>query len=390
MWISFCSMPNSKADSDIGLIRYPDLGDTIWPSIDPKDFADEENGVMSSIFEDVQASSNGTNLIAFASPSRDEVVDITVIAKSEEASSVGAQIFINEKDSGKTTPYTFRYRPAGTTVAVRGTLEGYCESQRGTVVAESDTERTYLIDFVHTHGTIGVRTSSGDNFIYFDADTIPRGRTPVTPMVYVFFPCMPPDTYVVWTEDYYGAFCDVDSSVIVTAGDTTFLTFVCGSGKTCEPATVTSGSPSHSVAGIEAPVRPMQGEGRGAWLMDLGNDLETGDDKIYLLEMANQEIYYPVLSPDSKYVAYIRGSEVAWDVVITDISGLASGAGVGRSVVIGLPGSSEDIECWRKIEKISWLPAGSERAIVASMSLCRGGSLADYEVWIADLSRHLE
>jgi hypothetical protein len=55
--------------------------------------------------------------------------------------------------------------------------------------------------------------------------------------------------------------------------------------------------------------------------------------------------------------------------------------------VIGLPGSAEDIECYRFPERVSWVYDGTGTKVVASLSVCRGGDLAeDYEVWIGDLS----
>jgi hypothetical protein len=110
---------------------------------------------------------------------------------------------------------------------------------------------------------------------------------------------------------------------------------------------------------------------------------------MYLIDVADVGLYYPTLSGDGKYVAYVRGDGASWDVVVRDVSSIASGA-VGRRVVIGLPGSTEDIECWRAVEKISWLPTGAGRKIAASISVCRSGTPEQYEVWIADLSGFLD
>jgi hypothetical protein len=95
------------------------------------------------------------------------------------------------------------------------------------------------------------------------------------------------------------------------------------------------------------------------------------------------------LSPDSKYVAYFRGSYTSWEIVVADVSMLVSGTGDAELARVGLPGSTEDIECWRKPEKLSWLPLEAGRKIVASLSPCRGGEPADYSIYIADLEDHL-
>jgi hypothetical protein len=97
----------------------------------------------------------------------------------------------------------------------------------------------------------------------------------------------------------------------------------------------------------------------------------------------------PVLSPDGRYVAYYRGEYTSWEVVVADIEPLLSGSGPAVLTVVGLPGSSEDVECWRKPEKITWLPVQDSRRILLSLSPCRGGTPEQYHLWEADLSGFL-
>jgi hypothetical protein len=390
-WICFCNAPAGFGDLDMVLIRYPELGTPERISIDPGDFAADEGGVMSFTFEDEFASSNGTNLVAFASPNRQPVVDIKVIARSEEQpdSSVIARILVNEKDSGQYTPYTFRYRPIPADVEFEGSRDDYCADHPGGLISETDELYTYLIDFVHTAGTIAVSTDPGGRFIFIDDDSTGI-RTPTSPSQYAYFACVEPDTYVVWTKSLYGVFCAVDSSVIVTPGDTSFVDFTCATGATYKRSsrTVPESGRLTTVADRPGP-RPMQENARSVWIVDLGNEPGTADDKLYGIDFAEEGLYYPTMSPDGKYLAYIRGEGSSWDVVVRDVSEIASGV-VGNRIVIGLPGSSEDIECWREIEKISWFPTEAGRKIAASISVCRGGTLEEYTVWIGNLSGFLD
>jgi hypothetical protein len=133
----------------------------------------------------------------------------------------------------------------------------------------------------------------------------------------------------------------------------------------------------------------MQFDDRTIWLADLGSDPGTEDDEFFVVETSSQGLFYPTLSPDGRYVAYIRGALASWELVVSDISALMSGGGA-TSIRIGLPGSSEDIECWREIEKISWMASGTERKVVASLSPCRGASPDEFDIWVADLTRFLD
>jgi hypothetical protein len=435
-WICFCNTPLGSGDADMAVIRYPELGEPDTISIDPSDFARYEAGVMSSTFDDEFPSSNGTNMIAFSSPNRVPVVDIDVIARSEEqpGNDAVAEIFVNQKDSGVTTPHRFRYRPVPTTVLIEGSMDTYCIDHQGTISSATDSVYTYLIDFVHTHGTIGIRSNPGNRWIYFNDDPDSCGPTSDVVDEYIYFTCMLADTYHIWTKDYYqnepccstGAdCCSLDAStivepesyyvehcrtviddtsdppdttylncVIVAPGETTFVSFNCQHGEAysgrVQAASGSRGAPrTGCLSGSPTGPTAMQENARSVWLLDAGEEPGTDDDKMYFVDGADVGLYYPTLSADGKYLAYVRGEGTSWDVVVRDVSGIASGT-IGPRRVIGLPGSKEDIECWRGIERISWLPTGAGRKLAASISVCRGGSPEQYEVWIADLSGFLD
>jgi len=385
-WIAFCNNTEGGTDSDVSMLRYPDLDSLVFVTIDPSDYANREGGVLTSTFEDHQVFANN-NLIAFASPNRRRVADIRVVARSEEEPDtvVEASIFINGKDSGKKTPYTFRYRPAGEVVEIAGELSGYCQQATGTLEIMPDTLNTFIIDFVHTHGTLGVSSDPGRMSVYVDGTE--RGETHPDPDSITYFTCLLPDTYVVETRDVYGTLCGVDSSVVIVAGDTTVIHFVCG-----EPPMITQ-SPRRSLSTSLTAATPgigtlTSGDGYGLWLVDLGTSPDTDDDRIYQLATSSVTIQYPVLSPDGHYVAYIEGERSQWSIVVLDISQV--GSGVLPRYAVGLPGSNEDIECWRNVEKLSWILGEGRVGLAVSISPCRGGLPDDLEVWIADLSDILD
>ncbi len=394
-WIAFCNSPKGGADSDIGMVHYPDLDSLVWVTIDPSDFANnQEGGVLSFTFEDYQEYSNGSNKIVFASPSRKKVGDLRVVAKSEEQPDTveAADIFINGKDSGKRTPYTFRYRPAGDVVEISGLLEGYCSEAVGSVELEPDTLNVFVLDFVHTHGTLGVRSDPGGYDVFINGEK-QKERTSVDPQEYIYFACMVPDTYVVETRDIYGTLCGVDSSVVIQPGDTTLVTFVCG-GTPLKTTTARSERPKSSAESNSRLNKHLSSSlassvGYGLWLIDLGSETGISDDRIYLLDTSPYTIQYPVLSPDGRFVAYAEGQGSTWNIVVVDISQVGSGGTLPRYVV-GLPGSSEDIECWREVEKVSWIMEPGKIKIVASLSPCRGGLPEDLRVWVADVTEILE
>jgi len=400
-WLSFVCAPHGMGDYDIGLLSWDDLADTAWISIDPSDIAAAENGVMSFVFKDQQASSNGSRFITFSSPDRQQVGSVRVVARSEEVpdTSVVTEIFVNGKPSGKLTPYTFQYRPGGLRVRVSGFLNGYCSEASDSLVTLADTTSVFVIDFVHTHGTIGVTASQGGLFVYMDGDRVlnEEGNPLKTsdPGEYVFINCVIADsTHVLRTENVFGEPCGDPISTSVAPGDTSFLTFDCG-------GSLASSAPGGAGTGLRSglwsergggrkPAILTQQENRGIWLVDMGSDPGIDDDSVYLVDGSSRGANYPVLSPDGKYVAYFRGEYTAWEIVVADVSALVARSGNAVLHVVGLPGSSEDFECWRKPGKISWLPVQDDRKIVVSLSPCRGGDVDDYGIWVADLSRFLE
>jgi hypothetical protein len=401
-WLSFVCSPQGMGDYDIGLLSWNDLADTAWISIDPSDIAADENGVMSFVFKDQQASSNGSRLITFSSPDRQRVGDVRVLAKSEEQrdSTVVSEIVINGKPSGRFTPYTFRYRPAGLRVRISGTLEGYCSEASDSLVTLPDTTNLFVIDFRHTHGTLGVRSSSGNLFIYMDGERVLDAmgvplKTPSDPSQFAYVTCVVAEsTHTVYTEDVFGAPCGAPVDTTVAAGDTTFLTFDCGglaasSTSAGRRTGLRNGYRPQRDAGGDAAIL-MQQERRGIWLVDMGTDPGIDDDLVYLVDGTSRGSNYPVLSPDGNYVAYLRGEYTSWEIVVADVSPLISGSGEAVLHVVGLPGSSEDFECWRKPGKISWLPLQDDMKIAVSLSPCRGGGEDDFGIWVADLSRFLK
>jgi hypothetical protein len=400
-WLAFVNYPNGLGDYDIGLLSWDDLSDTVWVSVDPADFAAKENGVMSFVFRDQQAAGNGSRLIAFSSPDRRRVGDIKVVASTQERpdSSLVTEIFVNGKTSLKQTPYTFRYRPAGIRVRISSRTEGYCAEAGDSLVPLPDTTNVFLIDFVHTRGTIGVGASRGGLFIYMDGDKLlgPDGVELKTkdPGQYVYVKCVLPDLpHELYTEDVFGTVCGDTAEATVAVGETTWVDF------DCEGLRVTSRTGSHGsnltggfapgcYAGGEAPLLTQQ-ERRGIWVVDTGEDAGIADDRMLRVDPGSPGANYPVISPDGNYVAYFRGEYTSWEIVIADVSGLIAGTGAPIYHVVGLPGSGEDFECWRKPEKISWVPVQNEARIVVSLSPCRGGAPEAMGIWVADVSQFLK
>ena len=387
-YIAFCNWSAGRLDSDIMMIRYPDLDEVMQTSVDPKDFAAGDNGVMSFTFEDQQASSNGSNLVTFSSPNRERVCDIRILAKSEEDTSVAAKILINDKDSGRLTPYTFEYRPAGFTVKITGEFEGYCTNPVGTLVPLPDTTNIYTIDFVHTHGTLAIGSNPGGRFVLIDGvqqeETTPAADT----TAFTHFECITVGEHYVLTRDVYGTECG-DTTVSVSAGVITYVDFDCFAGT----VSVMAGAVCDLGIPGDAP-GPQLGasldDQRSIWLMDLGQETGIDDDRAYLVDRADVGLFRPALSPDGRYIAYVRGGEANWEVGIADISGILSGTGSVTLRSVGLCGSDEDVECWRQVESLSWFPLSEGRKIAAALSPCRGGSVDDYQVWIADLSAFID
>lgn len=401
-WLSFVNASQGMGDYDIGLLSWNDLADTVWISIDPSDFAADENGVMSFVFKDQQASSNGSRFVTFSSPDRQRVGDVRVVATSEEQpdSTVVSEIVINGKPSGHDTPYTFHYRPSGLRVKISGSIEGYCREAGDSLVTMPDTTNLFVIDFRHTRGTLGVRTSAPGRVIFVDGirqeDAMGSPiKTSSDPSEFVFIKCVKPDTtHTIYTATLQGAMCGEPVDRTVEPGETTFVTFDCG-------GLARSSAPATGATGLRSGYRPEQDAGReaalltqqvrrGIWLVDMGDDPEIGDDQVYLVDGTSRGCNYPVLSPDGNYVAYFRGEYTSWEIVVADVSGLVTGSGEAVLHVVGLPGSSEDFECWRKPGKISWLPLQDDMKIAVSLSPCRGGEEDDFGIWVADISRFLK
>jgi dipeptidyl aminopeptidase/acylaminoacyl peptidase len=387
-WISFCNLADGKVDSDIGLMRYPALDSLLYVSVDPSDFAVDENGVMSYTFNDIQASSNGGNQITFVSPDRRMVTDITVLAMSEEKpdSTDTAEIFVNGRETGQTTPHTFMYRPVGIDADISGSLDAYCERAEVTIAPVAIPENIYVLDFIKTRGTLAVSSDPGGREIYVN-DQRQSQDTPPLSTEYAYFECLHPGTLTVRVQDVYGNVCGSPVDTTVTAGETTFVSFDCSrlAGKAPRRD---SGTDRPAVAAGFKPSRLGQGDENRVWLVDLGTDPSYSDDVIMLVGGSEDIVASPSLSPDGDYVAYVEGEETVWNLVIADVSALVAGTGEAVLTTVGLPGSSEDYECWRIPESISWVGGGAgERKIVASLSVCRGGMLPDdFEIWTADVS----
>jgi hypothetical protein len=399
-WISFVNTPVGRGDYDIGIMRWPDLDSLAWISLDPSDFAVDENGVLSFTFDDQHPAGNASNLIAFASPNRLPVGNIRVVARSEEQpdTTVAAPIFINGKDSGKLTPHTFKYRPASIEVVTSGNLEGYCAAAIDTIVPLPDTVTTSVLDFVYTRGTIAVRSVPGSKLVYLDGvqqmdPTQVPIRTPADTSKSVSLTCVSSDaTHNVYVTDTYGAVCGTPLDVPVANGETTFVTFRCPPGLLGE--TVVAGgrggrerASTHPVGSSSPGGLLMQEDSRSIWLIDMGDDADIADDELFLVQPFTDGANFPVLSPDSKYVVYLRGDYTYWELVVAEVSGLVAGSGQAVLTSVGLPGSTADFECWRKPEKISWLPLSEGRKIVVSLSPCKGGQSDDCGIWVADLAK---
>lgn len=401
-WIAFSNSTNGGSDFDIVRKPYPGPGDAVWVTIDPSDFAEDQNGVLGFIFRDKHADSNGSRYLAFSSPDRTPVGDLYVVARSEEnsdTSSVEALVFINGKDSGEMTPALFEYRPVQDTVTVEGELQGYC-SRMGFVFRDmqADTVNTTIINFQHTHGNLAASSApgvlsvivgeivwdavpdwQGEDSVYVDTVWVEQqGKTPdydpEGDPEYAYYTCVPADTVLVFAASVYGP-CSDTVGVVVEAGDTSFVHLVCGGGSTV------LGAPPRT-AGRRAPVLSQQPEPYSLWVVDVDTDA------LYLIAETNTPISNPSISPDGRYVAYVVGEGATRDLFVSyDIQAFIDGTQAIQTTVIGLPGSSEDIECYRFPERVTWIYSETaEKKVVASLSICRSGDLTkDYEVWIADL-----
>jgi hypothetical protein len=404
--IAFSNSTNGGSDVDIFRKPYPGPGEAVRVTYDPSDFAADQNGVLGFIFRDMQSASNGSGLIAFASPDRSPVGDIYVVAKSEEdedTSSVAAHVYINGRDSGETTPALFRYRPVQDSILIEGQLTGYCS--RASLAyrdMQPDTVNVALLDFVHTHGNLAATSIPGvlnvvigeivwssvrldDGRDSTVVDTVWVQRPEKTPDYdphgepqYRVYTCVPADTVLVYAASVYGP-CSDTLEVEVTAGDTSYVQLICSS-------RFASGGAASRGGGF-MPVLGQQPEPYSLWVVDVDTDA------LYLIARTTQPISNPALSPDGRYIAYVTGEGAYRQLVVSgDIQALLDGTGSISNTTIGLPGSAEDIECYRFPERVSWIYTGTqEYKLVASLSKCRSGNLTtDYEVWIADISRFIQ
>jgi len=397
-WIAFTNSTNGGSDVDVLRLAYPTPGDPVAVTYDPADFAADQGGVLAYVFKDRQTDSNGSGLVVFTSPDRTAVGDIYVVARSEEegdTSSVHARIFVNGTDSEQTTPVLFEYRPVQDEILIEGELEGYCRRAKLVYTdMKPDTVSTAVLDFVHTHGNLAARSIpgvlgvvigeivwrlepdpvSGDSVTVVDtvwveqADKTPP-YDPEGDPEYTVYTCVAADTVLVFATTVYGP-CSDTTSVVVSAGDTSYVTLVCA-----------SAAPAGGGA-----VFGQQPEPYSLWMVDV----DTG--ALYLIAQTDTPISSPALSPDGRYVAYIVGQGADRTLFVSgDLQAYIAGTGGIETQVIGLPGSAEDIECYRLPERVSWVYDGEKAGVMASLSVCRGGNLLDeYEIWMADLSRFIQ
>lgn len=384
-FIVFSGATEGSADFDVLLKRFPGGAGLIPVTVDPADFAKSENGVLSAIFKDQQTSGSGGNLVVFASPDRVRVGDIGVRARSVEKPDTTevAAIWINGKDSGKQTPYVFRYRKAGTdTIEIRGKNVRYCTDPFDSIMPQPGIENTLVLDFVYQEGTVGFSSNPGVKLVYFDGSLLEGVRTPGFSSEYVYLKCVEPGAHTAYAAGITTQQrCSPTYQITVAAGETTFVDLDCTGGLLEAPVAV---RPAPALRAIAPSVTSGP---NGLWLLELPEAGPMTEASVYLAASSGQVITKPAISPDGKYVAYIRGQGSLREIIVSDVSGLLAGGSEPQAIAIGMPGSLEDIECWRIPERVTWLPGTDGRRIVASFSVCRGGARNDYEVWIADLSR---
>ncbi len=381
-WIGFSNSTSGGNDYDLAMVPFPSLDSLVWLTEDPADYAEDEGGVLSYVFKDQQVGGNGSDLLTFISPERAPVGNLRVVAKCEESSDtllVQARIVVNGKDSGLSTPYTFRYRPTGLPIVVEGILEGYCtRARQDTFYLQANATTTIVLDFVHTHGTLAVRSIFGGLSLYID-DELQTERVPSDSSKYAYYECVTTGQHRIYGLSYGGRSSDT-LFVEVNPGETTYVRLTPAE---TGPSRVSVGSRRMSHGERFEPVLTAR-RGYSLWIMDLSSGF------VYEVYVSNDVLSSPALSPDGNYIAFIEGSGTSRHILVADISNLLSG-GTVTTVMVGLPGSSEDIECFRIPERIQWYPDPTERKIVASLSTCRGGAIpGDYHVWIGDLSSFIE
>jgi dipeptidyl aminopeptidase/acylaminoacyl peptidase len=402
-WLAFTNSTNGGSDIDVLRLAYPAPGDPVDVTYDPADFAVTQGGVLGYVFKDKQVGSNGSRYVTFASPDRTPVGDLYVVAQSEEESdtaNVHARVFVNGTDSESYTPVVFEYRPVQDTVLIEGQLDGYCSlAVLSYSDMEADSVSVALLDFQHTHGNLAVASIPGSHRITVGeitwerdedldstiVDTVwveQQGNTyewdPDDPQ-YRVYTCIPADTVLVFAASVYGP-CSDTVDVVVTAGDTAYVVLSCETGITAP------GSSAWRSSGERVPVLGQQPEPYSLWLVDV--DTEA----LYLIAEEDTPISNPAISPDGRYIAFVVGESAERTLKVAgDVQAFIAGTEAIRIQVIGLPGSSEDIECYRFPERVSWVYDDLNWRLLASLSVCRDGQLLnDYEVWEADLDRFLD
>ncbi|MGQ9811023.1 MAG: TolB family protein [bacterium] len=234
-YVVFTNSSVANTDHDILIARFDTLGpQTPIPlTIDPSDYAAKEGDVLSAVFHDWQTSSNRSNLVVFSSDSRTLVGDIRVEAYLADDTPVDAKILIKGKDSKKTTPYVFRYRPVDQPIELTCELgegyhrDGYCDPFDTTVTSLlADALNTISVRLFPTKGTLKVAQEVSE----LRYDVFVDGRMKIRQLEKGIdkaqsVTCLAPGTHIVelwfitWTAE--STLVDVDSNVVIQAGQVT-------------------------------------------------------------------------------------------------------------------------------------------------------------------------
>lgn len=399
-YLAFANAPVGNVDHDILLVRFDPSGSKPTPiplTKDPSDYADKEGGVLTAVFHDWQTSSNKSNVVVFSSDSRTYVADIRVEARLQDGTEVNAAIFIKGKDSGKTTPYTFKYRPADQPVELRLVLgseyypQGYCLPFDTTVTSiVPDVENLIDVTVIPTSGALKVIQLINVNLTY---DVFVDGQKSLTGLQYGHerartVTCLSPGKHTVelrFTTGGKDSLVDVDSNVVITAGQTTEKVFG-GTLQLTEVSRIQTGNSSQSSVGLlEKSERSASALGKYTiWAINLGSSASIDDDEIRLIDDSRDPIQNPVVSSDGGFVAYIKGFGNNYNIVIADLKAEVSSI---RKYTLGLPGSPSDLECWRQVESLAWAETDQGLKLIAVLSPCGGSGVDGYTVWVADVDK---
>ncbi len=401
LYIAFTNSPLGGGDHDIMIARFDPSGAIYDPyrlTVDPSDYADEEGGVLSATFHDWQTSSNRSNSLAFSSDSRTRVADIKIEARLEDGTEVNAAIAIKGKDSGKTTPYTFRYRPVDQPIELRCVLSsdyyilGYCDPLDTTVTSlVPDTLNLIDVKFIPTKGALKVvqlvsRELTYD--VYLDSERVIKGlgygydraRTLI---------CLAPGKHVVELRFAVAggdSLIDIDTNVVIVAGEVREKVF----GGSLEASPMKRLELSNPDGSDKQPLKK-QSKGPSSlgkytiWKIDLGSVSSVNDDVISLIDDSSVPIQNPVITSDGRFIAYLKGYGYNCSVMVADLWDIANGN--IRKWTVGLPGTSGDFECWRLVESLAWIETGSGLKLLATLSPCGGGDVDSYGIWIADVDQ---